>query len=341
MGITDKIIASNNVEKKLYPSFEGRTLNIEISGRCNEKCIYCQYYAKGVHKSLGMIDEELFYRVTKEARELGITDVGLYMVGEPLLNPNIYKYVDYLKHEIGFEYVYISTNGILLTPDNLEKLVAAGIDSIKFSVSGASRETFFKHHGVDVFDKVYENIKYAYEYRQKNNFAYKLYMFCILTRYNEMEEDLIRETYESYVDELVVSPVLASQCVHGVKELLSVRKTNEVIDQVRASIPCNMLFNRISIDVKGRLVACCYDLTNDLSVIADLSKVSLKDAVYGEDFVRLRQRHLSGKVSNTICDFCVNGNKDDIYPLANNIKMDNVCISDVDISDEIKERFCI
>ena len=339
MGITDKIRKLNEADKDLYPSFVGKTLNIEISGRCNEQCIYCQYYAKGIHKVKGFIDEELFYRITKEAYELGITDVGLYMVGEPLTNVKIYDYVDYLKHKLGFKYVYISTNGILLTPENLEKLVSAGIDSIKFSVSGSSRETFLKHHGVDAFEKVYSNIRYAYEYREKNGFQYKLYMFTILTKYNKEEKWLFEKCYSPYVDELVISPVIENRCVYGVKKYLGVQEANDVLKDIQMKVPCNLLFNKIHIDEGGRLLACCYDLSNDLSVVADLNQISLKDAVYGKDFVKLRERHLKNNIEGTICDFCINGNEHNILPLAN---VNGECQKEfikVDISEEIKKRF--
>lgn len=339
MSITEKIKHNCQSDKEVRPSFIGKTLSIEISGRCNEKCIYCQYYAQGIHKIKGFIDEKLFYRVTREAYELGITDVGLYLAGEPLLNPKVYEYVDYLKNEIGFAYVYISTNGILLTPENLEKLVSVGIDSIKFSVSGASRDTFRKHHGVDAFEKVYQNIKYAYEYRERNQFQYKLYMFSILTRYNHQEKSLFEELYSPYVDELVISPVLESRCVTGVKEYLGVEEKNDVISSVSPAIPCNMLFNKICIDDRGKLLACCYDLSNDLSVIADLNKTSLKEAVYGENFVSLRKKHLNNDVTGTICDFCINGNEQGIRCLSDMSDLTEVNIKKIDISNEIEQRF--
>ena len=59
------------------PSYNGKTLNIEIASGCNEKCIYCEYSAQGLHKKSKFINEQFFYRITKEAKELGITDVGL------------------------------------------------------------------------------------------------------------------------------------------------------------------------------------------------------------------------------------------------------------------------
>lgn len=341
MSISDKINQyKENVELSLYPSFKGKSLNIEIASGCNERCIYCTYYARGTHKMAKMIDEKLFYRVTKEAYELGITDVGLYMTGEPLTNPNVYKYVDYLKNQIGFQYVYISTNGILLNPSNLEKLVNAGIDSIKFSVSGYDKKSFMQHHGVDAFEKVYQNIKYAFEYRKKNNLDYKLYMFSVITKYNETYKKKIEELYTPFIDEIVMSNVLSNNSVKGVKELLSVTGNNKSITSgVTATVPCNMLFNRISISENGYLLACCYDSSTKSCIVADLHTCSLKDGVYGEAMVDLRKRHLENRLENTICNYCVRGIEEKVYPLTKEIDMEDCQMKNIDMTKEIKERF--
>lgn len=339
MQISEKINAQKNVQLDLYPSFKGRTLNIEIATGCNEKCIYCQYYAKGVHRKAKLIDEDFFYRITKEAYDLGITDVGLYMKGEPLINPKIYDYVDYLKHTLGFPYVYISTNGILLNPENLDRLVKGGIDSIKFSVSGYDRKSFLQHHGVDAFDRVYENIKYAYEYRKKNNLDYKLFMFSIITRYNQPYKERIKKLYSPYVDEIIMSNVMSFDTVCGVEELLSVPEEKTVISGIVATIPCMQLFNRISIDENGYLLPCCFDALTRQTVMKDLHNCSLKDAVYSDEMVALRKRHLEHRIQNTICDYCVNGNacvREPISELARELGNESV---PVDMTEEIKRRF--
>lgn len=331
-----------NVENELRPSFKGSTLNIEITSKCNEKCIYCKYYAQGLHTQSRMIDEDFFFRITKEAYELGITDVGLYITAEPLMNPKVYEYVDYLKHTVGFPYVYISTNAILLTPKNLEKLVTAGIDSIKYSISASNRESFEKHHGIDAFDKVYENVQYACEYRKLHNLDYKLFMFSIITRYNESEKDEILTKFSPYVDEIVFSNVISTYSVKGVEEYLSVLDhTESLTSGMSGTLPCKSLFNRIVVNEEGYLLSCCYDVNSKMTVVADLNKTSLKEAVYSEEMTALRKKHLSDNIQNTICNYCVRGITEDIYPLTDKLEIPVGKIKEIDISEEIRSRFHI
>lgn len=339
MKISEKLKMQNEADFSIYPSFEGKILNIEISSLCNESCIYCPYSARKLHKNGKLIEEELFYRVTKEAKELGITDIGLYITGEPFINPNLYKYVKYLKQNLKYEYVYISTNGILCTPNNLEQLVDAGIDSIKFSVSGATKETFVAHHGVDAFEKVLKNLQYAYKYRNKTNQKFGLYMFTIITNYNKKEFYLFKEIFEPYLDELVMTNVVPFPGIKGVKEYLCLsEKVNHIKQPIK--LPCSDLFNRIVVNEEGYLCSCCYDTRTGYTAIQDLHEMSLKEAVYGETMTQIRQLHLNKSIKGIICENCITGQYYNVKPLSPSDKI-KLVHEKIDISDEIKKRFSI
>lgn len=337
--ISEKINDKNFFEKELRPSYAGKTLNIEITSKCNEKCIYCLHDINGSHGKMKNIDSELFYRVTKEAYELGVTDVGLYLSGEPLLNPNVYDYVKYLK-DLGFRYVYISTNGLLCTPQNLRKLVDAGIDSIKFSLAGATRESFRKHHGVDAFELVRENIRYAYEYRKQSNKKYVLYAFCILTQFNIDERDLMQQEYGSYVDEIMFVNVL--DCVvpiRGFKEYLMLEEDVKGDDKPRVTLPCPIAFNTIAVDEDGYLQICCSKSKS--AKVADLNKVSLKEGLYSDAFISLRKRLINKDVKGLICEACCTRNGENMTEIKTLIDIDNNVdvIEHLDVTDEIRKRF--
>lgn len=338
MKFSEKLESACEIEeqnKSLTPSFVGKTLNIEISNYCNEDCIYCIYAAQGIHKKGKLIDESLFKHITREAYELGITDVGLYMKGEPLINPKICDYIYYLKKEIGFSYVYISTNGILLNKQKLIDLVNAGIDSIKFSLSAVDCASFIKHHGVDKYEVVVQNIQNAYEYRKQNNLNYKLYMFVILTKYNVEQKHLFEEQFSPYVDEIVFSSVL-----DGIIELKGLKEYLMIDDQHCGSnsLPCPDLFNRIAIDEDGYLCLCCFS-GHSLTRVLDIKKMKLKDALYSKEMQEIRKRHIQGKVEHTICNRCVYGIKETMYSFNPDISTEAFYIESIDREDEIKKRF--
>lgn len=343
------MLISDRLKKKmdlntfpLHPDYSSNdvTMNIEISSKCNQLCIYCIYSTMGVHSKGKFIDEDLFYRLTKEAYELGIRNIGLYSAGEPLLNPKIYDYIRYLK-ELGFSYVYVSTNGILCTPENFKKLIDAGIDSVKFTISSCERENYKRHHGVDSFELVKNNIEFAGKYRRENSIDVKLFIFTVLTKYNQHEKEDITKMFGEYVDEILFTNVVDGVfSMKGLKEYLYVDKSDYFLTGGDIKLPCHELFNRVNVDVDGYLCVCCL-INHDMTKIADLNKVSLDEGLNGKEFVELRQRHLNGDISNTICNRCINNIKEMINPLSSDIGVKAAYIDDLDRVDEIEKRFNI
>lgn len=337
--ISDKLKEKDIFDKKLCPDYTGKTLNIEITSKCNEKCIYCYHEINGSHGKMKNIDSELFYRVTKEAYDLGVTDVGLYLSGEPLMNPNVYDYVKYLK-DLGFKYVYISTNGVLCTPENLRKLVEAGIDSIKFSLAAATRENFLKHHGVDAFELVRKNVRYAYEYRKQSGKKFALYAFCIMTRFNNDERNLMEQEYGLYTDEIIFVNVLDSIVpIKGFKEYLMLEEDVAKDPKPMVTLPCPLAFNTIAVDEDGYLMICC--TKSKAARVADLNKVSLKEGLYSDEFISLRQKLIDKDVKGIICEACCTTNGENIKEMKTLIDIDNSVeiVEHLDATEEIKRRF--
>lgn len=338
--ISDKL-KQHEKQKTLVeePDFHGATLNIEITSACNEKCIYCVYSAKGNHRHPNMIDEDFFYRVTKEAFELGVTDVGLYMEGEPLINPKVYEYVRYLKQELGFPYVYISTNGILCTPENIKRLAEAGIDSVKFSISSCDKDNFIRHHGVDACETVLSNIKYAHEFREKNGYTFGLYVFSIVTNFNKWEVKKMREIFEAYADEVIFRNVVDGIFkIDGLTEYLKPKESERLNGKGERVLPCNMLFDRIVIDELGYLCICCY-AGEDLARVINVQGISLKDAVYSDEMRNIRKKHIIGDVEGTICNKCIFGKDEYMKPLTDKYGFKGRRPETIDRVAEIKKRF--
>jgi molybdenum cofactor biosynthesis enzyme MoaA len=110
----------------------------------------------------GEIDIEFLKRVLQEAYDMGLRRVGLYSTGEMFLCKEVASHIRNAK-QIGYEYIYSDTNGLLATKENLKKVIDAGIHSIKFSINAGTRETYRLIHGHDAFDQVLENLKICYK----------------------------------------------------------------------------------------------------------------------------------------------------------------------------------
>ncbi len=124
----------------------------EISTACNARCIFCPHQY-GVWKNKwkrSTIKDEFFYNAIDQFREMGGRYVSLTpMQGEPLLDKNILKKIEYAK---GFDLLYFYTNGTLLDRFDLDELLESGITHIFISTTFPDREYFFKTFGTDKYN---------------------------------------------------------------------------------------------------------------------------------------------------------------------------------------------
>ena len=150
-NLHDRIAERYNSGFSLIPPFPDKRMKIEVSSLCNHNCIFCgrnKMEGKG-----GLVDDTFYVRIMQEAFDEGLREVGLFINGEPFTDPKLAEHIKIAK-QIGFTYVYITTNGSLATPERFKAVIDAGLDSIKFSINAANREDYLYIHGKDDFEKV-------------------------------------------------------------------------------------------------------------------------------------------------------------------------------------------
>jgi MoaA/NifB/PqqE/SkfB family radical SAM enzyme len=280
---------------------------IELTNACNHRCVFCAN-RKSTRK-IGQIKETLLYRLLNEAHALGTKNVGLYSTGEPFLSKNLDKYVARAK-EIGYEYVYFDTNGALATPERVQSVLEAGIDSIKFSINAGSSPTYKSIHGSDDFDKVISNLKFVSDFRKKHGKPSKIYVSYVVTSQNQNERELLKNIVSPLVDDIVFNELVnqGGMMVEENAQIVTV-KTGKV-----RKPPCSMVFNRLHITCEGYLTACCVDFDNNL-LVADLNKITLKEAWHSVLFKDLRKRHLEDTLQGTLCYNCLYDKNEAFSPL--------------------------
>lgn len=288
-----------------------KNMLMELTNMCNDSCLFCAN-SKCTRKK-GMIEPELAERVLREAYDLGTREVGFYQTGEPLLNKNLEQYISLAKN-LGYEYIYMTTNGALLTEERARSIVEAGIDSIKFSINASNAEDYFLIHGKNEFDRVIQNIIYLDSLRkdgEKKKFS--LYISYVATRYTEADKDSFQSKYQQYVDDIVFVNCVntGGTMKNEIDRYLSV--SSDTGDHQKPGA-CPMIFNRLHITCEGYLTMCCVDYQNYL-VVADLNHESLKDAWNNSYACDLRKRHLENDLKGTICHNCMNNCIDHIEPL--------------------------
>ena len=131
-----------------------RSIYIEPTSRCNELCQQCPRTLLSREDDRDLSYEKFCFIVDQFPV---LERVVLHGLGEPLLNKDLPRMIAYLK-ERG-TYVLFNSNGILLNAKRGQALIDAGLDELRLSMDGASRETYALVRGVDAFDKIWRNVK--------------------------------------------------------------------------------------------------------------------------------------------------------------------------------------
>ena len=282
------------------PEFPKKGMLIEITNLCNDACIFC--FNKNMVREKGFIDSKLVDKVLNEAYELGMREVGFYTTGEPLLNKNLEDYI-YKAKTIGYQYVYITTNGVLADINRVKNLIEKGLDSIKFSINAINSDEYRFIHGKSDFEKVIKNLKELYNYKLKNNISINIFVSYIKTKYTDKSIDEIKKFFNNICDEVAIMNVENQGGLQPEINDLLLSESDVEIDTTK-KMPCSYPFKSVIITREGYLTACCLDFQNYLAY-ADLNKVSLREAWNNEIIRKLRRQQLELNPSNTICSNCV------------------------------------
>lgn len=292
----------------LMPPFPDNML-LEVTNACNHSCIFCAN-SKSDRKR-GNIDPKLAEKIMWEAYALGTRNVGFYATGEPLMNRELEQYIKYAK-DLGYEYVYITTNGALLTEERAEKIIEAGIDSIKISLNAANRKDYKFIHGKDDYDQVVINLKNIKKLREKCDKKFGIYISCVLTRQTIDTKAEFQKIFEEYADEIVFIPCNnVGGVMYEMNGILTIGKEERFRFQNGV---CPLFFKNFYVSYEGYWTMCCTDFQNYLA-LKDLSQCTLAEAWSSPDIIELRRRHLEHDLKGLLCDNCMKNCNENLEPV--------------------------
>ncbi len=278
--------------RELAPPFP-RQIQIETTNICNHSCSFCAIADMERRRKIMSLD--LFSKLAKECFDEGSREIGLFAGAEPLAHPDFLELVKITK-KIGYEYIYISTNGTIGNTELFKQAILNGLSSIKFSINGVDVDHYKKVHGQDRFDYVIDIIKELSIWRKINSKDFFLGVSTVGYE-DESEFEQLRKILDDYVDEVIFYK--ANNQSGQVTEL-----------EKPAFTECQFPFNKLHISVEGALKLCCNDYNNLL--VTDKSNeldIPLLERWNSETMKMARSMHLSGDLNSSLCENCLNGKK--------------------------------
>ncbi|MFH1399311.1 MAG: radical SAM protein [Candidatus Woesearchaeota archaeon] len=146
---------------------------IEPTTRCNLNCKICC----GRFLEQGDMDFEDFKIMISKLPHLRC--VLLQGEGEPLLNPDFFKMVAFLKQKN--VYVHTITNGTLLQKEAIKSIISSGINKLAFSIDSYCQDDFIVTKPTVKLDVVITNLRQLIRERDRLNPNLKVGFDSIIT----------------------------------------------------------------------------------------------------------------------------------------------------------------
>ncbi len=294
-------------------------MRFEVSTVCNYKCVMCPYpdlTRKNERMSTDLF-KFLFDKITAETDKFDtLTFPGM---GEPLLDKEIDKKIEYAKSKKPNLTVLILTNATYFTPEKLARFEEVGVESVRVSYYGMDQKSYNDVHGIKssnatTYEMVRNNMIKICAMKKKTK---------IIMTYNIMKglnDHFTQEWINFWKDRAdlleVWRPHNWGTTFQGAKQY------REVQENKLAS--CGRPFNGpLQIQVDGTVNMCCFDWDGKLT-FGDLKTQSLKEIFESPFFKKIQKCHTTGdyKGSGLICENCDQRNADKSDVMVYNSKFD-------------------
>ena len=281
-------------------------MKIELTANCNYRCSFC---VKSLRPDNGEMDRALFSRIIRDIRSAGVEELGVFYIGESFTCKWLPEAIKEAK-DVGFPYVFLTTNGSIASVDKVEACMKAGLDSLKFSVNFSDFEQFQSVARVKprLYQKALDNLKAAWQMRNAKGYRCGLYASSIAFDGSQGERmnALIEDYVAPFVDEFYWLPLFDMGGAARAEGKIPTVGNPGRLGNMRRPLPCWAVIREGHVTKDGLLAACCFGsgIDGDL-IMADLKEVSFMEGWNSDKFKLLRQAHLKHDVRGTACEECI------------------------------------
>lgn len=307
--ITDKIDSTTYIPSSYLKTVvpPPKSIKVSLDDRCQFQCSFC---SRKDAQSTGEMPFRMFQDLVDQMVEHGIKELGLFYIGEPMLAKNLADAIKYAKNA-GIEYVFLTTNGALATESKVKSLMAAGLDSLKFSFNYADGNQLRQVAGVSPsnYQKIVDNIKTARKVKDDGGYQCGIYASSIMFDgiQGEKMQAAVNEILP-YVDEHYWLPLLTFGGKTNIGEIVGGNPGR--LHNMRDRLPCWATMREGHITASGDISLCCFETSNEW-VVGNLATHKFMDAWNSPKAQELRAAHLAWDVHGTACEKCIYGGEDE------------------------------
>jgi MoaA/NifB/PqqE/SkfB family radical SAM enzyme len=268
---------------------------IDISNHCNLRCSLCPTSDTHKKRKKQFMSFENYKKIFDKIKRYPFY-VHLYNWGEPFLNNDIIKIIEYTKkNKVG---VVISTNFNTVNDEIIESLVRLKVDTIFMSIDGGDQETYSSYRRTGDFNRAISNMKKLVLKKKELDSKYPIILWqYLVNKKNEKTLDKAKQMAEEIGVKMILPKFQISQEIVFKNKPIDKKLVEEwICDNLKDNIdnysfrikgPCAYLYQFMVINPEGTTSPCCaiYDSKTDFG---DILNNDLKDVWNNSNYLSAR-----------------------------------------------------
>jgi MoaA/NifB/PqqE/SkfB family radical SAM enzyme len=288
---------------RLSSAFPSQVI-IDVTELCNLSCTHCPHpdFKRSTFYAGRSLSFELSAKAIGEVATEGrgvVQNVRFASDGEPLLNTSIYPMLDDAVRRSG-TFVSLTTNGTLLTPNRIERLLATGVHLVDISIDAHTPETYAAIRVRGDLQVTRANVERLIQRVRESGSPMRIAVSYIEQPGNAAETaDFERYWKDAGAHSVAIRRLhSASGAVISVADVL--RKKAEAVERR----PCVYPWERIVVTPRETLAFCPSDWTGGSS-LADYNTTTIAELWRSDRYAALRSAHLANDYSaHGFCGQC-------------------------------------
>ncbi|MFC1895473.1 radical SAM/SPASM domain-containing protein [Thermodesulfobacteriota bacterium] len=280
------------------------SIMIEPTNICNFRCIFCPTGDEGLIRSVsrpkGTMPFDLFCNIVDDISlfDNKVRSLLLYKDGEPLLNANLDKMIEYAKNKQIADKIHTTTNASLLTAERAILLIKAGLDDIRISVEHLTSDGYKElTRTYGDYHTIRKNIEFLYNKKIKMNSSLQIHVKMLDVSLSEEDKSRFVDEFSDISDSINIDTLcgwsntqkkdftLGNSISYSLNSIVPLRKDR---------IVCPEPFKSLAINFNGTVSLCQVDWAHAV-ILGNVRKSSVREIWKGQNIHNYRMKMLYGQ----------------------------------------------
>ena len=267
-------------------------IRIENTNICAMNCIMCP--RKHMSRKKGRMTYDDFVRICNKLTPFltsgKLNWLDLHGFGEPLLDSELFRKIDYVSHSFPNVRSRIVTTFHHAKPSDIQSLLSSGLSVIVISHYASSEDEYQRIYGVTGFEKTRNDINTLISLNHENGNPLHILVENISMEllFPREQEGIRRANLATWYEQVLKmgAEVRNPSSPHNWGSAFSFRDVSQGVCSVVNGYRKRVL----QITWDGKIIPCCFDYNADV-VFGDLFKDSVEDVFSSEQYKRFIDNH--------------------------------------------------